>query len=127
MAERAGDRIHIRDLKLRCIIGVYPEERREKQDVTIQITLVTDLRQAGQSDDLADTVDYKAVKQQVVAMVEGSSFQLVERLAQRIADICLAPPRVAAAQVVVEKPGALRFARTVAVEITRRKSEDQLA
>lgn len=121
MADRPSDQIHIRDLKLRCIIGVYPQERGEKQDVTIQITLFTDLRQAGQSDDLADTVDYKTIKKQVVAMVEESAFQLVERLAQRIADICLAPANVTAVQVVVEKPGALRFARTVAVDITRRK------
>jgi FolB domain-containing protein len=123
MAEQRGDRIHIRDLKLRCIVGVFSEERREKQDVTIQITLFADLRPSGRSDNLADTVDYKAIKQQVVAMVEQSSFQLVERLAQAIADICLAPPLVQAVQVTVEKPGALRFARTVSVEITRRRNE----
>lgn len=122
MAEKPLDQIHIRDLRVRCIIGVYPEERGERQDVNIQITLYADLAAAGRSDDLADTVDYKALKQQVVAMVEGSSFLLVERLAEAIAELCLAQPRVQRARVIVEKPGALRFARTVAVEIVRDRS-----
>lgn len=113
------DQIHIRDLRLRCIVGVYPEERREKQDVTIQVTLWADLRRAGQSDRIEDTVDYRTVKKQVVALVEESTFNLVERLAERIAEICLNNAGVRRARVVVEKPGALRFARTVAVEIVR--------
>ncbi len=117
------DKIHIRDLRLRCIIGVYPEERTNKQDVNIQITLFTDLRRAGQSDDLNDTVDYKTIKRKVVDMVEQSSFILVERLAQAIADICLEAPRVEKVRITVEKPGALRFARTVAVEIERKKAD----
>lgn len=117
-AERL-DQIHIRDLRLRCIVGVYPEERREKQDVTIQVTLWADLRRAGRSDRIEDTVDYKTVKKQVVALVEESSFNLVERLAERIAETCLNNAGVRRARVIVEKPGALRFARTVAVEIVR--------
>ena len=63
------DRIHIRDLALRCIVGVYPEERREKQDVTVNITLHADLRRACKSDRLDDTVDYKRIKKGVVALV----------------------------------------------------------
>lgn len=123
MNESALDKIHIRDLALRCVIGVYPEERRAKQDVNIQITLFADLRGAGQTDDLARTVDYKAVKQEVVAMVEASSFQLVESLAEHVASICLQSPGVKRARVLVEKPGALRFARTVGVEIVRQREE----
>ncbi|MFW6062357.1 MAG: dihydroneopterin aldolase [Planctomycetota bacterium] len=123
MAERPRrDQIHIRDLRLRCIIGVYPEERHERQEVVVSVTLYADLRAAGQSDRLEDTVDYKAVKQSIVAMVEQSDCQLVERLAQRVADTCLAAPGVEAARVEVQKPGALRFARTVAVEVCREKA-----
>jgi FolB domain-containing protein len=113
------DRIHIRDLALRCIVGVYPEERREKQDVTINITLHADLRRACKSDRLDDTVDYKQIKKGVVALVEASRFQLVERLAQAVADLCLRDRRVRRVDVRVEKPAALRFARTVDVEISR--------
>lgn len=118
-----GDRIHIRDLAVRCIIGVFPEERRERQDVVINITLECDCRPAARSDDLRDAVDYKKIKRSVLRMVEVSEFQLIETLAERIADICLANPRVEAARVTVDKPGALRFARSVAIEIERRRSE----
>ncbi|MBT3375740.1 MAG: dihydroneopterin aldolase [Lentisphaerae bacterium] len=113
------DKIHIRDLQLRCIIGINPEEREKKQDVIINITLSADLRQACRSDCIDDTVDYKTIKTEVAAMTEGSRFLLVERLADEIAAICLRDARVLEARVLIEKPGALRFARTVGVEITR--------
>jgi D-erythro-7,8-dihydroneopterin triphosphate epimerase len=117
------DAIYIRDILLRCIIGVYEEERREKQDVVINIKLSADLSEAGRTDDLSKTVDYKAVKQSIVKLVEGSAFLLVETLAERIAQVCLdASECIEAVEVLVEKPGALRFARTVGVEIRRERS-----
>ena len=113
------DRFHIRDLALRCIIGIYPEERTNKQDVIINVTMETDLRKAGQSDDLNDTVDYKSVKLAILDLVEKSEFQLIESLAERIAEICLNADGVQRATITIDKPGALRFARSVAVDITR--------
>ena len=118
------DRIHIRDLKLRCIIGIYPDERREKQDVIVNITMFADLRPAGRSDRIEDTVDYKAIKKRIVALVEDSECFLVERLAEEVAQVCLADPRVARAEVCIDKPGALRFARSVAVSIVRGRGAD---
>jgi D-erythro-7,8-dihydroneopterin triphosphate epimerase len=115
------DRIYIRDLALRCIIGVYPEERHEKQDVIINVVLESDHAAAAKSDQLADAVDYKQLKLQIRALVEGSRFNLIETLADRIAALCLQAPKVQAATVTVDKPGALRFARSVAVEVTRRR------
>ena len=115
------DRMLIHDLALRCVIGVNAEERREKQDVVINIVLEADLLKAGHSDDLADTVDYKALKKRILALVEGSQFLLVEALAERIAALALEDPRVERASVRVEKPGALRFARSVGVEIVRER------
>ena len=113
------DRIFIRDLALRCIIGIYPEERREKQDVLINVEMHCDLRAAGRSDDLKDTVDYKAVKKAILKLVEGSRFQLIECLAEHIAAIALGDEKVIKVIVSIDKPGALRFARSSAVEITR--------
>lgn len=113
------DRILIRDLQVRCIIGVNDDERREKQDVVINIALAADLCPAGRSDNFADAVDYRAIKKKVYAMAEDSRYSLVEALAERIAEICLEHRGVQQVQVTVEKPAALRFARTVAVEITR--------
>ena len=115
------DRIVISDIALRCIIGVYPEERHEKQDVMVTVAMHADLARAGASDDFRDTVDYKAVKVAVVELVESSQFQLIEALAHAIAEVCLRFDGVEQVDVTVEKPGALRFARTVAVEISRRR------
>ena len=113
------DRILISDLQLRCIIGVDEKERSDKQDVVMNIALVTDLRKPGRTDRLEDAVDYRAIKKQIVSMVEQSRFFLVEALAEAVAGVCLEHPAVAEVVVRVEKPLALRFARTVGVEITR--------
>lgn len=113
------DKIFIRDLALRCIIGIYPEERREKQDVVINVEMHADLRKAGRSDDLNDTVDYKSIKKAILKLVEKSGFQLIESLAENIADIALADDKVQTVIVTIDKPGALRFAKASAVQITR--------
>ena len=115
------DRILIVDLMLRGRIGVSEDERRERQDIVINIVLHADLGQACRSDRLEDTVDYKAIKKKIIAFVENTTVQLVERLAEGIAEICLSDARVQRADVSVAKPGALRFARSVGVEITRER------
>ncbi|MDX9975536.1 MAG: dihydroneopterin aldolase [FCB group bacterium] len=115
------DRIHIRDLLARCIVGIYAHEREQKQDVVVNITLYADLRRACASDRIEDTVDYKGVKKAVHAMIEESAFQLIERLAEEVASLCLRFQGVQRVMVSVDKPGALRFARSVAVEITRER------
>jgi FolB domain-containing protein len=116
------DRIMISDLLVRCIIGVREEERRDKQDVLINLSLSVDLRKPGTSDRLEDSVDYRALTKQILSMAEGSQFHLVEALAQAVADICLGYPSIQEVTVKVEKPGALRFARNVGVEIVRRRT-----
>lgn len=115
------DRIRISDLRVRCIIGVNDDERREKQDVSINIAIYADLSKAGKTDRFEDTVDYRDIKKRVVSMVEASHFYLVEALAQAVADICLEQPAVKKVDVRVDKTGALRFARSVGVEITRER------
>jgi D-erythro-7,8-dihydroneopterin triphosphate epimerase len=115
------DKIRIEDLHLRCIIGLNPEEREKQQDVLFQITLHADLRAAGLSDDVVDTINYKTIKLEVMDLVESSSFLLLERLAEEVAQICLKDERVQQADVRIDKPGALRFARTVSVEISRKR------
>jgi FolB domain-containing protein len=117
------DRILIEDLLVRCIIGVNEDERRQKQDVAINVQLMTDLTKAGKTDRFEDTVDYRGIKKQVMALVEGSQFHLIEALAEAIAVLCLKDKRIRAVQVRVDKPHALRFARTVAVQIERTRQE----
>lgn len=113
------DRIVIRDLLVRCVLGVDDEERREMQDVLITVTLHADLRKAGKSDRLEDAIDYRRVKKQILAAVEGSHYQLVEALAERVAALCLEHAGVHRVDVVIDKPGSLRFARSAAIEISR--------
>lgn len=115
-------RIFIRDLLARCVIGVSPEERREKQDVVINVALTTEVSAAAASDRFEEAVDYRGLKKRIFTMVEGSEFHLLETLTDRVAELCLEDPRVEEAQVTVEKPSALRFARSVGVEIVKRRS-----
>jgi dihydroneopterin aldolase/D-erythro-7,8-dihydroneopterin triphosphate epimerase len=117
------DRIHVRDLLVRCIVGIYPEERDHLQDVVLNVTMYADLRAAGRSDSIDDTVNYKSVKKKILEMVEASSYYLIERLAEAVASIALEDPRVLMVDVTVDKPGALRFARSVAVEIRRARHD----
>lgn len=102
------DYVEINDLLLRTIIGINPEERVNRQDVVINIRMETDNRPAAASDQIEDAVNYRTITKQVIELVEGSSFFLVERMAERIAAICLADARVTWVQVRVEKPGAVR-------------------
>lgn len=114
-----GDRILIEGLCARCIIGVNHDERRERQDVVIDVDLYTDMTAPGRTDDIKDAVNYKEVKKKVLAFVESSEFFLIEALAEAISRLCLEDPAVEKVRVRVDKPLALRFARTVGVEITR--------
>jgi D-erythro-7,8-dihydroneopterin triphosphate epimerase len=113
------DRILIQDLQVKCIIGVNEDERLRKQDVVINLALMTDLGRAGRSDRFEDTLDYRAVKKEVMSLVERSQFFLIEALAEAVAGLCLKNPAVSAVTVRVDKPGALSSARSVAVEIER--------
>ncbi|MCK4692358.1 MAG: dihydroneopterin aldolase [Anaerolineales bacterium] len=113
------DRIDIHDLLLRGIIGINDWEREKQQDILINISLFGDFRSAGDSDDIADTINYRTVTKKVIKHVETSKRFTVEALASDIARICLAETGVQRARVRVEKPGALRFARSVGVEIER--------
>ncbi|MHC4138431.1 MAG: dihydroneopterin aldolase [Planctomycetota bacterium] len=114
-----SDKIYIRDLAIRCIIGVNQDERTEKQDVVINVILFTDTRKAGRTDALEDSVDYKMVKKTILSLVESSEFLLIEKLADEIAKVCLDDSKVQKVNVTVDKPSALRYTRSVAVEIVR--------
>ena len=115
------DKILISDLLVRAIIGVNDDERRRPQDVLINVVLYTDTRAAASSDDLDDTIDYGAISATIVTLVEASCFRLVESLAEAIARLCLEKPRVQGVRVRVEKPRALRYGRSVGVEIERER------
>ena len=115
------DRIFVRDLSLRCIIGIFPEERKNRQDVIVNLVLEGPFSEAAESDNIEHTANYKTITKQIIQLVEDSEFFLIETLAERICAVCLSDPRVFKITVTLDKPGALRFARSVAVELTRTK------
>lgn len=115
----ADDLIFIRDLTVHCVIGIQEWERLTKQEVRINLELTTDTRRAGRSDRIEETIDYKALTKRIIAHAEGSACQLVEALAEQIAALCLEHPQIEAVRVKLEKPGALRHARSVGVCIRR--------
>ncbi len=118
-----SDRILIRDLLLRGVIGLNEWERKQKQDILINLTVFADLRRAGATDDVANTFNYRSITKAVIALVESSSFFLLEALATEIARLAIVDFGVLRAVVRVEKPGALRFANSVGVEIDRSKAD----
>ncbi len=118
-----ADRIMIKDLLIRAIIGVNDDERENRQDVVINITMYTDTRAAGRSDDIEDTINYRTITKQVISLVEASRYFLVEKMAEEIAKHCLADERVQRVEVSIEKTSALRFARSVGVSIERSRAD----
>jgi dihydroneopterin aldolase len=100
------DRIELRGLRAVGTHGALPEERQRAQPFEVDVALDVDLAPAGRSDDLADTVDYGALAQALAAVVAGEPVDLLETLVARLADVCLADPRVTRARVTVHKPSA---------------------
>lgn len=114
------DIVFIRDLRIDTVIGIYDWERQIRQTVVLDLEMGTDVRRAAATDNIDDALNYKAVAKRVIAFVEASEFQLVETLAERVAEIVLGEFGVPWLRLQVNKPGALRGARDVGVRIERR-------
>ena len=114
------DTIFLRDLRVKTIIGIFDWERRVRQTVSIDLKMSCDVAKAAASDDIADALDYKGVAKRIIEFVEGSEFQLVETLAERIAAIIIDEFGVERVVVNLNKPGAIRGAKDVGIRIKRR-------
>ncbi len=117
------DKIIIKNLLARGIIGVYDWERSRPQNILINITMFTDTRRAAQTDNLDDCINYSTMSKKVLAHTEAVNRLTVEALANDLAKICLEEEGVQKVIVGVEKPGAVRFAESVGVEIERSRDE----
>lgn len=100
------DKITLTGLRVRGFHGVLPVERELGQDFVVDVVLTLDLRPAADSDDVSDTVHYGELAEQLAAVVAGEPVDLIETLASRLADVCLAGPRVTRTEVTVHKPEA---------------------
>jgi dihydroneopterin aldolase len=116
------DTIFLTDLKIKTVVGIWEWERKIRQTVSIDLELGADIRRAAASDNIEDTLNYKKVAKRVQQFVADSAFQLVETMAEKIAEIVLAEFDVPWVQVRVNKPGAIRGARDVGVLIRREKA-----
>ena len=119
------DKIIIKDLLVRGIIGINDDERVKKQDILINIVMFADTRPAAKSDSIDDAINYRTIAKHIIQHIEGSSDFLVEKLVNDIARIILTEYGVERVQVRIEKPSALRFAQTVGVEIERSQLDYQ--
>jgi dihydroneopterin aldolase len=117
------DIVYLNDLRIDTVIGIYEWERRIRQTVVIDIEMATDVAKAARSDQIDDAVNYKAVAKRLIAFVGESEFQLVETLAERIAQLVLSEFDVPWLRLRVNKQGAVRGARDVGVIIERSKSD----
>lgn len=114
------DQIHIKDLIISGILGINPNERVNPQDILVNATLWADTRPAARTDDIEDAINYRTITKRLIAHIEQGEPMLVERLVAELVDICFeSDERVAAVEMTVEKPGALRHARSVGITIHR--------
>ena len=113
------DIIFLRNLKIDTVIGIYDWQGSIKQTVILDLEMATDIKKAAKSDDIADTLDYKAIAKRVISFVEESEYKLVETLAERIAEIIVNEFKVPWVKLSLNKIGAIRGARDVGVIIER--------
>jgi dihydroneopterin aldolase len=113
------DIIFLRDLRVEAVIGIWEWERKIRQTIAIDLEMATDIRKAAASDSVEDTLNYKSVAKRLQTFVADSGFQLVETLAEKIAEIVIEEFGVPWVRVRVNKPGAIRGARDVGILIER--------
>ena len=117
------DKVIIKNLLARGIIGINDWERKRAQNILINITMLTDTRPAAETDDIDDCINYSTMSKKIMAHAENASRLTVEALANDLARICLQEASVQRVIIRVEKPGAVRFAESVGVEIERSRDE----
>jgi dihydroneopterin aldolase len=113
------DIIFIKELRIETIIGIYDWERTTRQPVVLDIEMASDIRKSASTDDIEDTLNYKAVAKRLIEFVGNSQFQLVETMAERVAEIILNEFQVPWLRLTINKEGAVRGAQGVGVIIER--------
>jgi dihydroneopterin aldolase len=113
------DIVFISEIRVETIIGIFDWERSQKQVVTIDLEMATDVARSAASDSIDDALNYKAVSKRVEQFTADSSFQLVETLAERLAEIIRDEFGVPWLRIIVHKPGALSNSRDVGIRIER--------
>ena len=114
------DKIFIQELKIPCLIGIFDWERKKKQIVSIHIELPASISKAAKSDNIRDAMDYKKIAKRTIDFVSKSKFFLIEALIENLATLLIKEFKLKEITLQIEKPGAIRGAKTVGIKITRR-------
>jgi len=117
------DIIYLNELRVDTVIGIYDWERRTKQTIILDIEMATNIKKAADSDDIKDTLNYKAVAKRLIAYIGETEFELVETLAEKIAEILLHEFNIPWCKIRLNKRGAVRGVRDVGIVIERGKKQ----
>ena len=118
------DIVFIEELRIQTTIGIYDWEKEIRQEVSLNIQLANDNQVAAASENIRDTVDYKAVAKRLISYVESNRFELIETLAERCAEIIQKEFKVPWVRIRASKPGAVRGSVAVGVVIERGAKTD---
>ncbi len=114
-------KINIKNLLLRTIIGLNSWERTKKQDIILNISIETNIEKATKTDSIEDSINYRTLNKKIINEVEKTSFFLLERLAAFVLDLIFEYDKVDRATVEIDKPNALRFAKSVSIQLSRKR------
>jgi FolB domain-containing protein len=117
------DKVIIKDLMVRGILGINPEERINKQDIVVNVVMETDIKEASKSDNIEHALNYRSVAKEIIDIVHKTEYFLIERLIDDIARMIFKDFTPDAVTIRIEKPGALRFAESVGLEIFRTRDD----
>ena len=123
---KAMDKIFIKDLVVNCIIGVNQEERMQEQDVIINVILYVNIHDACRDDDLRKSVDYDRLASKIISVSKSAKRLTLEALANDIAVVCFLEPIVSKVKLSVEKPNAIKNAKSAGISITRVRKDIDL-
>lgn len=113
------DIVFLEDLRIETIIGIYDWERETRQIVSLDLEMGVDTRPAAMSDSIVDALDYKGVAKRLISFIADSKFQLLETLAERVAETLMSEFDIGWVKIRVSKPGAISGSRNVGVCIER--------
>ncbi len=113
------DKVFIRGLKVDTVIGVYDWERKVRQTLLVDVEMSTDIRAAAADDDLSKALDYHRISICLQEVGKENAFQLIETLAEKMADVLLAEFSIGQLTLCLQKPGAVPDAQTVGIAIER--------
>ncbi len=115
-----ADKIFIEQIEARCCIGIFDWERKIRQKILVDLEFPADIRKAAKRDHINDTIDYKSMTKHALTFISGSKFHLIETLAEKLAQELLKKFKLPEIKIRLAKPGALRHAKNVGVEISRK-------